>query len=158
MSANQVVKNLWMGAAPPPHNNLRAHFDHLVLAAEEYQPDKKHFGGLDVLHVPMNDDKDKPMSLEDKLRAMEAAHKVIEWMKSRQRVLVTCESGHNRSGLIIALALIIGPQKASPDEAIKLVRAARGPLALLNTHFVSLLYAVGAALGRKSDYAVGSYS
>ena len=58
-----------------------------------------------------------------------------------RRVLVRCSGGLNRSGLVSALALThLG---RSADEAVALVRAARGPWALTNPGFVAHLKSLG---------------
>ncbi|MEU3344101.1 protein phosphatase [Streptomyces sp. NPDC006700] len=54
-----------------------------------------------------------------------------------RRVLVRCYSGYNRSGLVIAHALV--RQGRSADEAIRLIRARRSPWALHNELFVDYL-------------------
>ncbi len=52
-------------------------------------------------------------------------------------VLVRCSGGLNRSGVVVAEALVqLG---RTPDEAVRLVRAARGPWALTNPGFVAYL-------------------
>ena len=54
-----------------------------------------------------------------------------------KHVAVNCLSGVNRSGLLIARALVeLG---YSAEEAIVAVRSARGPMALSNQHFVRFL-------------------
>ena len=54
-----------------------------------------------------------------------------------RRVLVRCSGGLNRSGLVVASTLVrLG---YAPDEAIDLVRRARGPWALTNPAFVAHL-------------------
>jgi protein-tyrosine phosphatase len=54
-----------------------------------------------------------------------------------KHVAVNCLSGVNRSGLLIARALVaLG---YSPEEAIEAVRNARGPMALSNQRFVRFL-------------------
>jgi hypothetical protein len=54
-----------------------------------------------------------------------------------KHVAVNCLSGVNRSGLLVARALVaLG---STPEEAIEAVRTARGPMALSNQHFVRFL-------------------
>lgn len=60
----------------------------------------------------------------------------IQW-KSGDRVLVRCQAGLNRSGLVTALILI--KEGYSPTEAINLIRANRGYEALFNESFVNWL-------------------
>ena len=60
----------------------------------------------------------------------------IQW-KSGDRVLVRCQAGLNRSGLVTALILIKAGH--SPEEAINLIRNNRGDYALFNESFVNWL-------------------
>jgi hypothetical protein len=54
-----------------------------------------------------------------------------------KHVAVNCLSGVNRSGLLVARALVaLG---STPEEAIEAVRNTRGPMALSNQHFVRFL-------------------
>jgi hypothetical protein len=54
-----------------------------------------------------------------------------------KHVAVNCLSGVNRSGLLVARALVaLG---YTPEGAIEAVRHARGPMALSNQHFVRFL-------------------
>jgi protein-tyrosine phosphatase len=59
-----------------------------------------------------------------------------EW-KSGKKVLVRCQAGWNRSGLVTALALMKDGHKAK--DAIDLIRARRSPHALCNEDFVRYL-------------------
>jgi hypothetical protein len=60
----------------------------------------------------------------------------IQW-KSGDRVLVRCQAGLNRSGLVTALILI--KDGHSPEDAINLIRNNRGEDALFNESFVNWL-------------------
>lgn len=58
---------------------------------------------------------------------------VAALVRAGRRVAVNCAAGLNRSGLVVGRALIeLG---YPPAEAIRLVRAARGPWALSNVEF-----------------------
>jgi protein tyrosine phosphatase len=59
-----------------------------------------------------------------------AAHK--DWKKGK-RVLVRCQAGINRSGLVMALMLIRDGYE--PKDAIHLMREKRGQAVLANKHF-----------------------
>ena len=59
-----------------------------------------------------------------------------EW-KSGKKVLIRCQAGLNRSGLIMALVLI--KEGHDPKDAIGLIRARRSPNALCNADFVRYL-------------------
>lgn len=138
--ATPVTESIWMGGHPPVGPGLSSHgIDALVLAAKEFQPSAQSFPDIDVLHAPMDDDF-HGMPVGDKERALNAASWTARQVKRGKTVLVTCWQGRNRSGIITALALLLLKQ-ASPDQAVHLIRAARGPLALSNPHFRKLLLA-----------------
>jgi protein-tyrosine phosphatase len=63
--------------------------------------------------------------------------------KAGDRVLVRCQAGLNRSGLVSALILI--KDGATPQEAIETIRTHRGEDALFNTSFVDWLMRDGAS-------------
>jgi hypothetical protein len=63
-----------------------------------------------------------------------AAHR--DWKKGK-RVLVRCQAGINRSGLVMALMLIRDGYSA--EDAITLMRNRRGQAVLTNTHFETWL-------------------
>jgi protein-tyrosine phosphatase len=79
------------------------------------------------------------MTIAEQRVAMQAATVVVQARARGDRVLVTCMQGRNRSGLIAALALRrLG---VSADDAVSMVRSARGIGALNNAHFLALLRA-----------------
>ncbi len=61
--------------------------------------------------------------------------------KSGDRVLVRCQAGLNRSGLVLALILI--KDGLTPQEAINRIRDHRGPDALFNDRFHAWLISEG---------------
>jgi len=67
-----------------------------------------------------------------------------EWALTRwqegQQVLIRCQAGLNRSGLVTALVLILAGRTAR--EAITLLRERRSPFALCNAHFIDWLMTV----------------
>lgn len=68
-------------------------------------------------------------------------HAIAEWVysewKRQRRVLVRCQAGWNRSGIVVALTLMLDGYRA--DDAIDLIRARRSPNALCNKDFVAYL-------------------
>mgnify|MGYP001342155170 CR=1 FL=1 len=68
-------------------------------------------------------------------------HAIADWVydewKSGKKVLVRCQAGWNRSGLVTSLALMKDGHKAK--DAIDLIRARRSPHALCNADFVHYL-------------------
>jgi protein-tyrosine phosphatase len=61
--------------------------------------------------------------------------------KSGDRVLIRCQAGLNRSGLVLALILI--KDGVAPEDAINLIRTHRGPDALFNLNFANWLITAG---------------
>jgi len=71
--------------------------------------------------------------------AVSAARRVAQAMWDQRRVLVTCQMGINRSGLISALALYFASGgRISGRQAANLVKSGR-PGALSNLSFLALL-------------------
>jgi len=68
-----------------------------------------------------------------------------EW-QSGKRVLIRCQAGLNRSGLVTALVLI--REGFSPEEAISLIREKRSPDALFNRQFVEFLKTIDVEMWR----------
>lgn len=136
MSANRVAPRLWQGSIPPEGTDLgRQGFTLLVLAAAEHQPPASCFPGLRrVVHAPFDDH--VPTAAELAI-AEQAASQVAAALCAGDRVLVTCFSGLNRSGLIVARSMVMLGTPA--ESAIRKVRRARGPRALGNEHFVRAL-------------------
>ena len=68
-------------------------------------------------------------------------HRVARWAHERWRagdnVLIRCQAGMNRSGLITALVLMMADYSAA--DAIRLLRAKRSEVVLFNENFVDYL-------------------
>ncbi len=65
-----------------------------------------------------------------------------QWKKG-DRVLIRCQAGLNRSGLVTALILI--KDGMSPEDAIRTIRKNRAAIALFNEHYVNWLMTSGEA-------------
>lgn len=66
------------------------------------------------------------------------ADRVAYDLRAHRRVLVRCQAGYNRSGLVVALTLLrLGYSAAG---AIDLIRARRSPHALCNDRFVRYIH------------------
>lgn len=61
-----------------------------------------------------------------------------DWKRGK-KVLIRCQAGWNRSGLVMALVLI--REGMAPEDAISLIRKKRSPQALCNNTFVQFLKA-----------------
>jgi ppGpp synthetase/RelA/SpoT-type nucleotidyltranferase/protein-tyrosine phosphatase len=125
--AAQVAECLWVGSAPPKGVEIGRYFDAIVLAAVEYQPPDEKFPGVEVYHAPMYDD---PVSLRDALIARDAAQWVNEQRALGKRVFVTCLRGMNRSAIVAAMAMRLGPEHLTMQQAIDRLRKVRGGGAL----------------------------
>ena len=89
---------------------------------------------------------DATSDLADMVRVVRAARWAYERWQSGDRVLVRCQAGLNRSGLVTALVLMLAGTPAG--DAIALIRARRSPAALINASFVGWLHQEAAnALG-----------
>ncbi|MFE6050390.1 protein phosphatase [Kitasatospora sp. NPDC056446] len=136
---NEIVPGLWMGGHyfTPPGGELepavvRDEFELVVSlftqAGHGPAPWVEHV----VREVP-----DDPLSPGQLLAVQEAAELTAAAVRRGRRTLVRCHSGYNRSGLVVAQALVgLGHDTG---EAIRLVRARRSPWALNNPVFVDYL-------------------
>ena len=82
---------------------------------------------------------DGPLDGTQLAGVMRLAKAASEALDAGRSVLVRCYSGYNRSGLVVAQALV--HQGSTAEEAIRLVRARRSPWALHNELFVAYLRA-----------------
>jgi protein-tyrosine phosphatase len=80
---------------------------------------------------------DATMSHVDEARL----HRIVEWAYDRwqegKSVLIRCQAGMNRSGLVCALVLM--KAEYSAEDAIKLLREKRSEVVLFNDAFVDYL-------------------
>ncbi len=136
LDVDRVASKLYIGGAPAVGPALaNAGFAAVVLCAAEYQPRSYELPGVIVLHAGI-DDALKPTQ-EDMDIALAASHQAAELVADKQRTLVSCWMGKNRSGLVTALTLhwLYG---LSGRDCIAAVRHAR-PGALSNPAFVALV-------------------
>lgn len=132
-----VLDDLAIGSKPPPGERLP--FDVLIITAYElnampgYRSDAS-YPGVTVVRISLDD---SILSPGDVRKAFVTARTAANYVRRGQRVLVVCNQGRNRSGLVTALALMdLG---SSSRGAIRRVRAVRGDDALSNPYFVQLL-------------------
>lgn len=85
---------------------------------------------------------DASISLVDLARLKNAVDFAHNRWKDGDRVLIRCQAGLNRSGLVTALVLIKDGYK--PQDAIELIRSKRHPEALFNDSFEKWLLNFGA--------------
>ncbi|MFJ1651721.1 protein phosphatase [Streptomyces sp. NPDC088337] len=136
---SEVVPGLWMGG-----HEFRTHSGRLELAVVRNEFDlvqtllrlPGHGPDPGVEHhvwpIP-----DGPLDGTQLAGVIRLARAACDALDQDRRVLVRCYSGYNRSGLVVAHALV--RQGRSSDEAIRLIRARRSPWALHNELFVDYL-------------------
>jgi hypothetical protein len=136
--ADLIAPGLYQGSYPPEGSALRdAGFDAVVLCARDLQTHVSSFPGVAVMYAPSVDDLHAPVSAEALAVARKAAEEVAERIEGGQNVLVTCQAGLNRSGMVTALALhfIYG---WSGERCVKHVQSKREE-ALFNKRFCEAL-------------------
>ncbi|MFJ5263934.1 dual specificity protein phosphatase family protein [Streptomyces sp. NPDC088387] len=138
---NEIVPGLWMGghefrsrsgevrSAVP-----RGEFDlvQTLIRLPGYGPDD----GVEHQVWPVPDGPLDGTQLAGVIRMAQATGEALD---AGRTVLVRCYHGYNRSGLVVAHALI--RRGHSADEAIRVVRTRRSPWALHNELFVEYLRA-----------------
>jgi hypothetical protein len=137
---SEILPGLYMGGTadrdelaagyPRPHINP-AHFDTVVTLYGHAKPVDWY---VKELRLAFFDHHEVDLDHHDLRQVVNSAHR--DWQQGK-RVLVRCQAGWNRSGLIMALILIKDGLK--PQEAIDLIRNKRSDRALCNSSFVNWL-------------------
>lgn len=84
-----------------------------------------------------DDDWNNGLAPENYVRINEVAKMAYSAWKDGHRVLLRCQGGRNRSGLVMGVVLLMAGY--SSTEAIELMRKNRSPEVLFNEHFVRAL-------------------
>lgn len=136
---SEIVKGLWQGGTDDNdvHHQLKKpfitseQFDTVVTMYADANPVDWHVKELryGVWDSVMND-----FDASDLFDIVRSAH--ADWKKGK-RVLIRCQAGWNRSGLITALVLIRDGMSAR--DAIDLIRKKRSSYALCNRQFEQFL-------------------
>lgn len=141
---NQIHDNLWMGGTPAALTVMPPEFKQFrtiinLYPWEQYELEDHHvycqIKMLDNLQFP---DEKLVVSLAD----------YVNSMRMLGPVLVHCQQGWNRSGLIVAVALI--RNGIEPKNAIALMREKRMPEVLSNPVFEAWLLQTNFHVGVKS--------
>ncbi|MFD9443243.1 protein phosphatase [Streptomyces sp. NPDC060006] len=136
---SEIVPGLWMGGhaytgrtGSPEFAVVRDEFDLVVtllrLPGHGPDPGVEHH----VWPIP-----DGPLDGTQLAGVIRLARTAEEALDDGRRVLVRCYHGYNRSGLLVAHALVGAGRTA--DDAIRLIRSRRSPWALHNELFVEYL-------------------
>jgi Dual specificity phosphatase, catalytic domain len=143
---DEVAPGLYQGDFPDGDVDW-GRFDDVVSMSNAAPSPRLRPDGL-WLHVPIWDGE---MEHPDLVR--DTARTVAERVAAGRRVLVHCWAGLNRSGVVAARALMFAG--VPPADAIAAVRAARGPDALFNVHFVAWLHEEAAEPARAAERRAG---
>jgi len=126
----------WLAQGSEPPSGTRIPFDVIVLAAMECQ--QIDLPGYIVMRVPLDDSEYAQRvgpSEVDRKRIRHAAREIADRVRLRQRVLVTCHAGRNRSGVLAGLALRhLGLPGVEAARRIRLLRNG-----LTNPHFLEMV-------------------
>ncbi len=142
IDASRIIPGLYQGSRPNRGESLwLGGFDALVLCAEEYQPPARDFPGLSVHHVPLDDHK-YVISDAEWLRIIGGAEFAMSNIHIGRRVLVTCQQGWNRSGIVNAVAVML-LTGCDAGQAVRHLRRKR-PDALANKSFARQLHVLPA--------------
>jgi hypothetical protein len=127
-----TADHAWVNSpAPLEHGDDRTGFDAVLTLFAWAQP----FGwGVEELRYGFMDAHPRHADMSRVVEAARWAHQ--RWV-SGQQVLIRCQAGLNRSGLLTALVLMLAGMDAA--EAIRLIRSRRSEVALFNDDFVDWL-------------------
>jgi hypothetical protein len=138
---NEIIPNLWQGG-------LYFDRDQRLFEIEDAIPTNE-FGLVVSMHPKWDTGPDAGvphwrcripdglLNADDRRLVAEAVDRVLIALEAERKVLVRCQAGYNRSGLVVALVLLALGHGA--DEAIALIRERRSEWALCNEHFVDLI-------------------
>lgn len=126
---SEVGFNLWMGGCTdglviPP--NIRHVVSLYPWESYRAQPDQVQ----SMLSVRMYDANDRPDAKQVRQIAM-----WVNYCRERGPTLVDCQAGLNRSGLIVASAILLYGNREDPRKVIALLREKRSPAVLCNPAF-----------------------
>ena len=138
---DEIVPGLWMGGHEYRGRSGQLEF---AVVADEFDLVQTllrfpgHGPGPGVEHHvwPIPDGPLDGTQLAGVIRLAQAACEAVE---QGRKVLVRCYHGYNRSGLVVAHALV--RQGRTAQDAIRLIRSRRSPWALHNDLFVEYLQA-----------------
>jgi protein-tyrosine phosphatase len=140
--ASEIYPNLWQGSRPPEGSALSSYgYGAVVFCANEWQPEASRYPGVKVIYAPNDDDYSRAPTRQELSLALRAAREIAQLVARGVRVLVSCQKGLNRSGLVSALALhfLTGKSGLACILSVKRCR----PRALANPGFQRALTALG---------------
>jgi hypothetical protein len=140
-AADEILPGLFQGGTedhdvigrrtPDSHYDRTQRFDVIVTLYADAQPAP---WGVEEIRYGFGDAELNPTAIRKALALATLAH--ARW-QAGERVLIRCQAGVNRSGLVTALVLMLDGY--TPHDAIALIRERRAPAVLSNGHFVRWL-------------------
>jgi hypothetical protein len=140
---DEILPNLWMGGTHEEddfrsplynHADARVTSKHFDFVASLYAWSKPADWFVREYRYGVYDSKVEHLDLDQLLDLVDMVHS--EW-KAGNRVLVRCQAGWNRSGLV--MALVLQKEGYSAREAIALIKNKRDGHPLCNAEFVKWL-------------------
>jgi hypothetical protein len=134
---NEVVPGLFMGG-----HDVRSQSPTACVVGDEFDlvvslTSREGYGPSPGVEHVVARLADAVLDTPNAARVRELGVQVATAVRDGRRVLVRCSGGLNRSGVVVAEALVqLG---LTPEDAISAVRRARGPWALTNPGFVAHL-------------------
>lgn len=139
----EIKPGLFLGGTPPIFDfevNPRAEFteyEGLDYVFTFHKSSSAVIGRTIEIRYFFEDDWNFGLNPDDVPTLSSLADQAFELWKSGKNVLLRCQGGKNRSGLIAASVLMRDGME--PDQAIELLRLKRDPDVLFNGHFVEAL-------------------
>lgn len=142
---DEVYPGLWIGGArwgnPPP-----GAFDVVVSLTPAHEADVRIPKPARHVRWPLHDKDDQHIDPDQLARLVTM---IVQWVREGRQVLVRCFAGLNRSGLVVgcALAELTG---LDGRTVIRVLRAQRSPIVLINPAFAAVVEAIPANPQRSS--------
>lgn len=128
---SEIAPGIWQGGCPQNGLPLPERFKHVVNLFGVFEYRQHHVSETSVI-VDMADDDRQDMGI------VEPIARLVARLSQRGEVLVNCQAGLNRSGVVVARALMLRGMGA--EEAIATVRERRHPRAIYNSRFTGWLH------------------
>lgn len=126
----EVASNLWIGSYPI---DTLMPIDKLIVCSQEPLPLVPAPDGVLQIYAPLSPDLTAP---NDFALAVQTGRAVAGYLRRKQRVLVACSTGRNRSALVAAISLMTYGLPAL--KAMNTIRSA-APDALQEPHVLPIL-------------------
>ena len=142
VECSKIADGLYMGSRPVrgPWVRVRG-FNVLVLTACDFQPPAADYPGVEVGRVPIDDATLLP---DEALAVTRMARIIASRIRRGDKILITCNHGRNRSGLVTALTLARLAGCSGIEAALQVKANRRSPFgeALTNASFIEYLMKV----------------